>query len=63
VGTLWEWRPKDGYFTMVDDEDGENHFILLSTVQAAMQPGNRMSLSRQGDEDMLERARREGWAG
>lgn len=58
-GPLWEWRPKEGWFSLAG-QDTEK--ILLSEVESAIQKGVRVAIDRVEDVDLLTRARREDWA-
>lgn len=55
---IWEWRPSEGYFTLVDHEDP----IYLRDVVSAVTAGAR-SNTGPFDRDELERARENGWDG
>ena len=58
-GPLWAWRPKDGWFEIIDDSGG--HRILLADVASAIQHGQRVTRFRIEDVDLLVQARADGW--
>ena len=60
-GSIWEWRPKDGWFTLTTHEGLEE--IRLEEVESAIQCEQRVSIDRIGDVDLLKRATKEGWSG
>lgn len=55
---IWEWRPTEGYFTLVDHEGP----IYLRDVESAVTTGAR-SNAGPFNRDELERARENGWDG
>lgn len=57
-GPIWEWRPTEGYFTLVGREEP----IHLRDVVSAVTAGAR-SNTGPFDRDELERARENGWDG
>jgi hypothetical protein len=61
-GPIWEWNPREGFFSMSDAERGLVE-IRLADVHVAYK---RERVDVHGDSrkiDMLERARLEGWDG
>jgi hypothetical protein len=64
-GPIWKWRPKEGYFTVIDySASDEPTRIELNEVESAKTLGERVSINSppEGEEqDELERARRDGW--
>lgn len=65
-GPIWIWRPKEGYFTVVDySASDEPTRIELKDVQSAKTKGERVSVNSppEGEEqDELVRARNDGWS-
>lgn len=59
-GPLWEWQPEEGWFQLVGDEDMPDR-IWLRDVQSAVNHGQRTSVDKVENVDLLDRARREGW--
>jgi hypothetical protein len=61
-GPIWEWRPEEGYFTVVDSEGGPLITVQLDNCVSAVQCGTRISATQVNiDVDLLERARKERW--
>lgn len=60
-GYIWEWRPREGWFTLNDDVTGEQHKVTLADLLSGYTKGERISKDHIGDQDILERARRDGW--
>lgn len=58
-GSLWEWRPREGWFTLTTNDGLEE--IRLAEVAAAFQQGQRVVVDRVQDVDLLQRARKDGW--
>ena len=66
VGPIWDWRPLEGWFSILDDDAGEQRVVKLKDVQSAVTQGARVSIHSppEGEErDELARARRDGWKG
>jgi len=64
-GPIWIWRPKDGWFTIIDPTaiHGTEIKIRLVDVESGVQHGDRWTANMIGDRDVLARARQEGWDG
>ncbi len=63
-GTIWEWRPLEGWFSIVEDDARFSERIELSTVASAVTRWTRDTASTAGqDRDELARARKDGWPG
>ena len=66
-GPIWEWHPKEGWFTVCDyDVSNMPTRVEFVDVERAVTPGQRLSIESppEGeDEDVLARARRDGWPG
>lgn len=58
-GPLWEWRPKEGWFSLVLDMPDPPDRFLLADCESAVDHGVRVSINRIEDVDILERAKRE----
>lgn len=70
-GSIWEWRPLDGYMTLVIDEaiypDPPERFYFRD-LASAVTYGERVGVASPGvpkieDRDELLRARADGWGG
>jgi len=62
IGPIWLWRPREGMFSVID-QTGVLEVRLLD-VESAVQRGVRSrGASEAADEDLLARARRDGWDG
>jgi hypothetical protein len=62
-GPIWEWKPKEGWFTLTDAVVGLVT-IRLEAVESAITKGQRVSINSppEGeDQDELARAKRDGW--
>lgn len=68
-GSIWEWRPKEGWFTLTDDENvnggGPVRVELADCVSVGtMDARFRPECPPEGEfRDDLVRARRDGWTG
>ncbi len=62
-GPLWEWRPLDGWFTLVYDcDDGpDDGRIWLRDVVSAVDRDQRTRIGVIEDLDLVAKARAEGW--
>lgn len=60
-GPLWEFRPKEGWFS-ISDNDAPNP-IRFSEVQSAVTRRVQVQFDLITDVDLLERAKNEGWDG
>jgi len=60
-GDLWTWRPVQGWFALLDDHAPER--IWLRDVSQAVNKNVWRTVKGPEDVDMLERAKKEGWAG
>jgi hypothetical protein len=56
---LWTWRPEEGWMELA----GITERIYLKDVESAVNTGQRVSKTEVKDEDMLEKAKMEGWTG
>ncbi len=56
-GTIWDFRPRHGYLTLVE-HDRSFHFEDMVSCVTEHQ---RIDIRTFGDQDELERARRDGW--
>lgn len=66
-GPLWEWRPLEGWFTLVIDDlnypNAPDRFRLRDVV-SAVDRNQRVSVDRLAEDvDLLVRARLDGWDG
>jgi hypothetical protein len=58
-GPLWTWRPRDGWFSLVSEENYGP--IQLEDVVSAVEEGLRTHSETIEDVDLLKRARDDGW--
>jgi len=56
-GPLWVWRPEQGWFTL----GGVDETILLDDVKKAVNFGIRVRFDKVVDEDLIDKAKRQGW--
>lgn len=67
-GPMWEWCPREGWFSLVVDEPVSPRRIYLRDVVTAVTEGERVGILSPGvprieDRDEVARARAEGWDG
>lgn len=63
-GALWSWRPHLGWFSFTDDESGNCIEVQLADCESVIEREARHTAERVNeDEDLLARARKDGWAG
>ena len=61
-GPIWEFRPKEGWFTIITENDsGCPNPIYFKDCMSAVTPNERLTVSKVGDEDEMLRAIRDGW--
>jgi hypothetical protein len=59
-GDLWDWRPHEGYFTIVDNDGGDPIRIELEDCESAIMIGSRLTKDSVGEEiDMLKKAQKD----
>lgn len=61
-GPLWEWRPEDGFFSLVDsynENDGNLIIVRLDDCAEAVEERVQVAWNKVMDVDLLERARRD----
>ena len=56
---IWSFCPREGYLTLMDG-DGP---LFFRDMESAVTQGERISRTEVGDQDEIERARRNGWDG
>lgn len=56
-GTIWDFRPRHGYLTLVE-HDRSFHF---EDMVSCLTENQRIGIKTLGDQDELERARKNGW--
>lgn len=61
-GPIWEFKPKEGYFTIPSDETAPDR-IYFRDVESAVTPTERRVVAFGRDACELERARELGWDG
>jgi hypothetical protein len=59
VGPIWEWRPRDGWFSLAGFEDGPVEIQLANVAEAHEE--ERVGPGRVERVDLLERAKKDGW--
>jgi hypothetical protein len=63
----WEWRPADGYLTLIDQENengGDPITLRFEDMESAVEIGMRTRMSLPPETvNLLEKARKEGWTG
>jgi len=60
-GSLHTWRPKEGWFSVMDNESPDK--IFLRDVKSAVNSGLRVRVNEVIDQNLLDRALEEGWDG
>jgi hypothetical protein len=60
-GPLYYWRPTEGWFSVMDNEAPEK--LFLREVKSAINKGLRVRVNEVVDQDLLVRAKEEGWNG
>lgn len=59
VSVLWEWRPREGWFSLVNNSGGDLIVIKLDECESATEYGVMTRIDRIEDVDLLELAREE----
>jgi len=67
-GPIWTWRAKEGWFELAFDTNNQPTAkapdkIFFRDVLSGYTEGQRVSINKIEDEDIIKRARREGWDG
>ena len=64
-GILWIVRYEEGWFAMTgtDPEDAEMEILPFAEVDIALTENERISINKVGDDDIVARARENGWDG
>lgn len=63
-GGIWTWRPKEGWLSLSGDpRDAGPEKIFLREIDSAVNRGQRVSVDKVEDVDLLSKARAEGWDG
>jgi len=60
------WRPKEGYMEITDDFTSKLRRVEFKDVESAVTHGQRVNIKSppEGeDEDILDKARKDGWSG
>ncbi len=60
---VWDFKPAEGYLTIVAEDGREDPRIALRDIESAVTENERLSINTIGDDDLLARARRHGWNG
>ena len=60
---LWIWRPKEGWFALIDDGFIKKCYgtIFLRDVKSAIERDVHVTYNKIEDVDLLKRAKEEGW--
>jgi hypothetical protein len=58
---IYMWRPQEGWFSLMDNDAPDQ--IRLADVESAIEEGQRVTVNRIEDADLLAKARRDGWDG
>ena len=63
-GPIWEWKPAEGYFTLVGAApNGDPARVLLRDVAEGVTERMWVSKDVIKDVDVIERAKKDGWDG
>jgi len=57
-GYIWSFRPEEGWLSLVGTPDIK---IYFKDILSAVTKNVRISINKIGDQDELERARKNGW--
>jgi hypothetical protein len=60
-GPLWTWKPKEGWFSLINESGGDPIKIQLINVKSAIEDDVRVAINKVENVDLLERAHKEGW--
>jgi hypothetical protein len=62
-GYLWNFKPDEGYLTLVPFEEGDEQRFNFADLESAVTKEERISITQIGDDDLLAKARKLGWKG
>jgi len=60
-GPIWEFKPLEGYISIVTDTEDSPRRIELRDIQEAYTPGVRIRANKLGIDNLLQRAKEGGW--
>jgi hypothetical protein len=59
IGGIWTFKPTEGFLTLI----GIDETLYFKDMESAVTYGERLSVSKIGDQDEIERAKKYGWDG
>lgn len=59
-GPIWEWRPEEGWFSLAIDSSAPDR-IYFREVLTGTTENDRIGVDKIADQDILERAVKDGW--